>query len=161
MELREQLRQEEGTVRRNGRYVVYDDATGKPIVKGSHVFGHPTIGWGRNLAGRGISTEEAEALFSQDIVDSFRDCRKTFPWFNSLSENRQRVLVDLVFNMGLANLLGFPKFLYAASIKDWVKATLELMDSDYYRTQSVRVRRMVLMWRDDVSFEFACQEIKS
>ena len=31
------------------RFVVYDDATGRPIVPGTHVIGHPSIGIGRAL----------------------------------------------------------------------------------------------------------------
>ena len=37
------------------RYFVYDDATGKTILKGSTVVGNPTIGIGRNLSGEGLS----------------------------------------------------------------------------------------------------------
>jgi len=50
--------------------VVYDDATGRPLKQGDTLKGHPTIGYGRNLAGNGISEAEAHALLMSDLEDA-------------------------------------------------------------------------------------------
>ena len=52
------------------RLKVYDDASGKPVTAGSVLAGHPSIGYGRNLAGKGISESEADAMLAEDLVDA-------------------------------------------------------------------------------------------
>ena len=49
------------------RLKVYDDASGKPVTAGSVLAGHPSIGYGRNLAGQGISESEADAMLAGDL----------------------------------------------------------------------------------------------
>ena len=61
------LRHREGDVKKNHVSVVYDDATGRPIVPGYTMVGHASIGVGRNLEARGISTIEKDFLFANDI----------------------------------------------------------------------------------------------
>ena len=51
------------------RLQVYDDATGRPILPGDTVQGHPTIGVGRKLDDdRGVSHDEAMMLLRNDLV---------------------------------------------------------------------------------------------
>ena len=94
---------------------VYDDATGKPIVKGTTLQGEPTIGIGRNLAARGLASNEIEFLFDNDMLQCERDLAAAMPWVASLSQNRQVVMYSLYFNMYLGNIskfmTGWPNFL--------------------------------------------------
>lgn len=84
------LQQSEGTgPMRDGRHLPYTDTVGKV-----------TIGYGRNLTDRGISRAEAAALLASDLKDSERDCDSFIPWWRDLDPVRQRVMVELMFNMG-------------------------------------------------------------
>lgn len=49
------------------RLYLYDDRTGLPIASGSTVIGHPTVGYGRNIAARGINQAEADLMFLNDL----------------------------------------------------------------------------------------------
>src|SRR5437899_1439553 len=89
------------------RLVVYDDATGKPLRPGMTLVGHPTIGVGRALDVRGITEVEAGVLLHGDIESVTAELGAKLEWFSTLDDVRQRVLVNLAFNLGTAGLLNF------------------------------------------------------
>lgn len=93
-----ELAGDEGT-----RLAVYDDATGRPIVPGSVVVGHPTIGTGRALDVHGISDGESLILFDNDIA-AVEAAMAGEPWFVALDPVRQGVMINLAFNMGVRGL---------------------------------------------------------
>jgi lysozyme len=121
--LEDRLEEHEGL-----RLTVYDDATGKPIVKGSVVQGHPTIGIGRNLAGKGITKIEARDMLSRDIEECWVAVLLEFPWAKHMNDARFSVLVELVFQMGLA---GVKKFV----------TTLKLMEDGAYAAAAEQMLR--------------------
>ena len=65
-----------------------------------------TIGIGRNLDHVGISRDEALYMLENDIEKCIQAARR-YDWYPHLSEMRQRVVVDMIFNLGEA---GFSKF---------------------------------------------------
>lgn len=90
---------------------VYDDATGHPIGPGSQVRGHPTIGYGHR-----VDLPQPEPLLElwleTDIDAAVHALDTELPWWRECcTEPQQRALVELVFNLGLHGLLGFPHFL--------------------------------------------------
>lgn len=92
--------------------------------------GKITIGYGRNLTDKGISNSEAEILFKQDYADATKMAKFFISDFESLTNIRQNVLIDLFFNMGL-KVLQFKKMLKAIKEKDFETASKELLDSKY------------------------------
>jgi lysozyme len=135
--LRNRIEGHEGT-----RLVVYDDATGKPIVPGYTVVGHPTIGKGRCLDTKGISRAEAEHLFDNDIASAIKGAH-SFHFFPQLDEVRQEALVELVFNLGVGGVKGFRRMLAALERRNFAEAAAELLDSDW-RKQVGEKRAMAL-----------------
>lgn len=101
-----------------------------------------TIGIGRNLQDVGVSMEEAEFLLSNDIDVAVNDLQRTFDWFEGLSGARQRVCINMCFNLGLTRLLGFKKFLAAMEAGDWKTAGVEMLDSKWARQVGVRSTRL-------------------
>jgi lysozyme len=81
--------------------------------------GKLTIGVGRNLDDVGISPGEAMVLLEADIVRAVKAASQTFPWFEDLDEERQEVIVNMVFNMGIGNLRGFKKMIRAIERGDY------------------------------------------
>ncbi len=72
--------------------------------------GYWTIGVGRLIDGKKggkLSMEEIEYLLRNDIKRTCEEVRKALPWFDSLSTNRQQVLINMGFNLGTKGLLGF------------------------------------------------------
>lgn len=62
--------------------------------------GYLTIGIGRNLDAKGLSRDEREYLLNNDIADARRELDRYLPWWRGLDPVRQRVLIDMMFNMG-------------------------------------------------------------
>ena len=91
--------------------------------------GHVTIGIGRNLSTRGVSTSEALSLLDDDIFYFTSKLSNILPYFNDLDYSRQIVLVDMCFNLGVNGLLEFSQMLSAIEMKDWNKAADEILNS--------------------------------
>lgn len=124
------------------RLIVYDDATGMPICKGSTLKGNPTIGRGRNLWGSGISPAESDALLKNDISETLGWCSRFLPWFADLTDMRKRAVANMVFNMGGKTFLTFTKFIGDIKSGDFGGAAAEIMDSDAARENPVRYKRL-------------------
>lgn len=107
---------------------VYDDKTGRPIVPGSVVEGHPTVGIGLALDKDGLRREEALI-----ILDRRLDERETQLWalpgFAAIDDVRQHVLVEMAFNLGFRGLLNFRRMWAAIERRDWLTAVAEMKDS--------------------------------
>ena len=70
--------------------------------------GYLTIGYGRNLEANGITALEAELMLIHDIDTVQKELDSMLPWWREIQgEDRQRVLVDMGFNLGITKLCGF------------------------------------------------------
>lgn len=92
------------------RTCVYDDATGAPIRQGSLVKGHPTLGVGTRVD-LPVSDAVIALLLDQRIDAAIDALDRELSWWRTCTEPQQRALVELVFNLGMHGLLGFPHFL--------------------------------------------------
>ena len=127
--LRSQLIKHEGLKR-----LPYIDSVGKL-----------TIGVGRNLDDKGISNSEALNMLSNDIKIAETDARKLVARFPDLGDVRQRVLIDMAFNLGLGRLSKFKKTLAAIEAGDYKEASLEMLDSKWAAQVGRRANRLALM----------------
>lgn len=91
--------------------------------------GHVTIGIGRNLSNRGISASEALSLLDDDILYFTSKLSHILPFFNDLDGNRQIVLVNMCFNLGINGFLEFSEMLEAVKLKEWERASEEILNS--------------------------------
>lgn len=131
--LRNTLRQAEGV-----RSKPYQDSVGKW-----------TIGVGRNLDDVGLSLSEIDFLLTNDITRAYADVLKTWPWVSGLSDVRQRVLVEMAFQLGLGGLGEFKKALAAVESGDYDTAANEMLDSHWAAQTSSRAHRLSVMMRTD------------
>ena len=102
---------------------------------------------GRNLDDRGITDDESDYLLSNDIDICIEELTNAFPWFVDLSDTRQRVMVNMCFNLGLSRLMGFKNFLAAMEAGDWETAGVEMLDSKWavqVGPRSTRLKDLVL-----------------
>jgi lysozyme len=153
--LRAQLRRNEGV-----RLAVYRCSAGKL-----------TIGVGRNLDDCGISAAEtrqlgisvasciahgitnaqSDALLDNDIDQVVTGLDRALPWWRSLSDVRQRVIIDMGFNMGVQKLLGFRNTLAAVRAGRWSDAVFGMAASAWHGQvggRALRLEAMMLTDRD-------------
>lgn len=90
-----------------------------------------TIGVGRNLDDNGITKDEALVLLRNDIERASRQLDEKLPWWRSLSDTRQKVLVSMVFNVGISKLLGFKDMLSALEDGDFSAAAEHMLASKW------------------------------
>lgn len=88
-----------------------------------------TIGVGRNLDDAGISKEEALLLLHNDIKRVSRELDERLPWWRSLSDTRQKVLISMAFNLGISRLMGFQNMLASLQEGDFAAAAGHMLDS--------------------------------
>ena len=109
--------------------------------------GFLTLGVGRNIQERGITMDESDYLLANDIKICEEEASKVFKWFSSLTDDRQRAIINMVFNLGLTKLLHFKKFLAAMEAEDWEEAGKQMLDSKWARqvgNRSDRLEQMIV-----------------
>jgi lysozyme len=129
------------------RLVVYDDATGHAITRGSSVIGHPTIGIGRALDVNGISREEAIYLCGNDIDKVEAGIASALPWVSFIDDARQRVMCNLAFNLGVNGLLKFHDTLRFVQEGSFQLASRAMADSEWAKQVPARAARLVARMR--------------
>lgn len=96
--------------------------------------GIQTIGVGRNLEHVGLRSEdEARYLLRNDILHVQAELLRQLVWFENLDAVRQRVLLDMAFNLGTAGLMRFEKTLAYVAELQYAAAAQEMLDSKWAR----------------------------
>lgn len=110
--------------------------------------GIPTIGVGRNLKDRGLSDDEIAYLLKNDIAVVEMDLDRFLPWWRDLSENRQRCLANMCFNMGISKLQGFVNTLRMMKQGDYNGAADGMLNSLWAKQVGDRAKRLAAMMRE-------------
>lgn len=111
--------------------------------------GKTTIGVGRNLTDVGITEQEAMILLSMDIDRVITELFDKKPSVQNLSGVRQRVLLDMAFNLGTPTLLKFKKMWEAIEEEDWDEASAQMLDSRWATQVGRRAIRLSDAMRTD------------
>lgn len=101
-----------------------------------------TIGVGRNIEDRGITEDEARYLLKNDIKIVEDELLEKKPVVAGLDSVRQRVLVDMGFNLGIPTLLKFQNMWAAIEEEDFQTAADEAMDSRWAKQVGRRAERL-------------------
>lgn len=131
----EQLRRDEGI-----KKFAYQDSRG-----------YWTIGAGRLIderIGGGLSDEEIEYLLSNDIDRAVTGARRLVTTFDSLSETRKAVLVNMAFNLGYIRFSGFKKMLEAVDEGRFEDAAKEMLNSTWAQQVSSRAVRLAQQMKE-------------
>lgn len=113
--------------------------------------GIPTIGIGHNLRDKGISNAVAFLIAHEDIDEVEAALTDHLPWWTKLDEVRQRVLVNMAFNMGVGpapenptgKLLTFVHTLALIETGDYDAAADHMVQSAWFKQVGVRAVRLV------------------
>jgi lysozyme len=107
--------------------------------------GKITIGVGRNLEDRGITAEESAYLLLNDVRAVEQGLAKALPWFTQLDDVRQRVLLDMAFNLGTQGLLEFRRTLEAVRTGRYQQAAAMMLESRWAGQVGQRAQRLSQM----------------
>lgn len=109
--------------------------------------GKLTIGVGRNLDDVGISKNEAMVLLENDIDRAFT-LAEGFDWFAGLSEVRQDVVVNMIFNMGLGKFKEFSQMISALERGRYELAAAEMLESKWADQVGGRATELAKMMKN-------------
>jgi len=124
---------------------LHEGVSEKPYVD---TMGKMTIGVGHNLTDNGLSTTMIDALLLEDIELAKSELDKTYPEWCELSDNRQMVLVDMSFNLGLPRYLTFERFWKALRAGQYDLAAEEMLSSRWAKQVKGRAVTLSNMMRE-------------
>ena len=110
--------------------------------------GKLTIGVGRNIEDRGITTSEARLLLANDVDIISDELTNNFPWWVSMPEPAQRALANMAFNLGVPRLSQFKNMLSALEKGDYNVAAKEALDSNWAKQVGDRANRIAKVFRE-------------
>ena len=135
--LREEIAADEGEV-----HEIYLDHLGLPTFGIGHLVlaSDPESGL---PVGTPIDNDRVVEAFESDIETVLSDCNKLYSDFDDLPEEAQRVIANMMFNMGRPRLSKFKGMKSGVDARDWNRAADEMVDSRWYRQVTNRADRLV------------------
>lgn len=109
--------------------------------------GYLTIGVGRNLDANGISVAEAMSMLDNDIANVVTQMEREFPWSRQMTDKRQQVLANMLFNLGLTRLKGFKRMLACMKEGKYNEAAEEMLASKWAKQVGIRASRLASKMR--------------
>jgi len=128
--------------------------------------GHPTVGVGFNLDANGaqaaivalgldynqvragtqlLSDAQIDTLLQQGINQAVSAAHTPIPGFDNVPGDRQIVIVDMIFNLGLAGFSKFVQAIKAINAQDWQTASQQMQQSAWFNQVGRRAKADVNM----------------
>jgi lysozyme len=140
--LREEIEADEGC-----KYEVYLDHLGLPTFGIGHLVLDSDIEYGEP-AGTIVSEDRVSECFNSDIDTVLSECERLYEDFSDLPEDVQRIIANMMFNMGYPRLSKFKGMKAGVDARDWQQAADEMVDSVWYRQVTNRAERLVQRMRE-------------
>ena len=140
--LREELEIDEGRVDE-----IYTDHLGYPTFGIGHLVVEHDAEYGKEI-GTYVPENRVIKAFEQDIETVLSDCNRLYEDFEDLPEEAQRVIANMMFNMGYTRLSKFKGMKRGVDARDWNAAANEMVDSRWYRQVTNRANRLVERMRN-------------
>jgi lysozyme len=138
-QLREEIAVDEGV-----KYEIYLDHLGLPTFGIGHLIKEDDPEYGQPV-GTPVSEERVNECFDQDVATVIDDCRQLYEVvnFDSLPEEAQLIIANMMFNMGRPRRSKFKGMQNGVEASDWLAAADEMVDSLWYTQVPNRAERLV------------------
>ena len=123
-------------------YEIYNDHLGYPTFGVGHLVTKDDPEYGCEV-GTSIDTVRVHETFESDVETVLSDCTKLYSDFDELPEEAQRVIANMMFNMGRPRLSKFKGMKRGVDARNWHAAADEMIDSRWYRQVTNRADRLV------------------
>jgi len=139
--LRKELAEDEGC-----KYEIYLDHLGLPTFGIGHLITENDPEHGKPV-GTVVEQERVQAAFDLDIAVTVNDCHRLYKDFDDLPEEAQRVIANMMVNLGYPRLSKFVGMKAGVDARDWNEAADQMVDSKWYTQVPNRARRLVARMR--------------
>ena len=133
LSLKLRIKKNEGFLRRS-----YKDQLGNYTIGYGHLIRKKEI----VLFKKKIKVSFFQNLFENDFKTALEDYNKHFRKY-SFSQNIKELIVEMIFQMGIQNVLSFKKTLRHIRKNNKFLAALEMMDSIWYKQTPLRVENLI------------------
>ena len=140
--LRKELEIDEGRIDE-----IYTDHLGYPTFGIGHLVVEHDAEYGKEI-GTYVPENRVIKAFEQDIETVLSDCNRLYEDFEDLPEEAQRVIANMMFNMGYTRLSKFSGMKSGVDARDWNQAADEMVDSRWYYQVINRANRLVERMRN-------------
>ena len=139
--LREEIAYDEGSVNE-----IYLDHPGLPTFGIGHLVLDSDPEYGQPV-GTPVSEDRCNSAFDEDVKTVLNDCSILYDDFDDLPEEAQRIIANMMFNMGRPRLSKFKGMKRGVDARDWNAAADEMVDSNWYKQVTKRADRLVARMR--------------
>ena len=136
-ELRQEIQNDEGRVNS-----VYLDHLSLPTIGIGHLIKESDPEYGLPV-GTVVDDERINELFDQDIKVTLSECEQLYGNFNDLPEEVQKILANMMFNLGRPRLSKFRKLCKAVADRDWQECAVQMEDSRWHKQVTNRANRLI------------------
>lgn len=140
-ELRQELAEDEGC-----KYEIYLDHLGLPTFGIGHLVTKEDKEYGKEV-GTVIEQERVQQVFNLDMAVTIDDCMTLYSDFADLPDECQKIIANMMFNMGRPRLSKFKGMKAGVDARDWNEAADQMVDSRWYTQVPNRARRLVSRMR--------------
>ena len=112
---------------------------GHKIIDGDAEYGKPE--------GYTITEKRMKQLFDLDVAVVREDCHRLYDDFDDLPEEAQRIIANMMFNLGLPTMKKFRGMKRCVDERNWSGAADEMVDSRWYEQVTNRANRLVKRMR--------------
>ena len=137
LQLRDEIKIDEGY-----KNEIYICSANKATVGVGHMILESDPEYGLEV-GTHVDDERVSELFDQDIKTTLNECTLLYDDFYTLPDEAQKIIANMMFNIGRPRLSKFKKMKEAVDNRDWVEASNQMMDSRWYKQVPNRAERLV------------------
>ena len=104
--------------------------------------GFDTIGYGSAIKDMKMSEEIATMLLEERVAEIFGELERRADWVQSQPTEVQGVIIEMCYQIGISGFLRFRKTISLFKQRDFVGASVEMLDSLWAKQTPNRARRL-------------------
>ena len=104
--------------------------------------GYDTIGYGFAIKDLFLDKDIAELILIRNLAVLVERIKKTFPWINDAPKEIQDVVADMCYQLGLSGFSKFKKTIYLLETEQYEEASVEMLDSLWYKQTPNRAKEL-------------------
>ena len=126
---------------------IYLDHLGLPTCGVGHLIRESDPEHGLEV-GTYIDDERVNELFDQDMQTTLIECGHLYPNFDNLPDEAQKIIANMMFNLGRPRLSKFIKMREHVNNGAWSDAANEMLDSRWAKQVPNRANRLIQRMRN-------------